>query len=69
VGVECINTMHSILVTNMCSKSPPGGNPVDGLPPVSNTAVRDIRFKLGLRFLCARTRSRSFLQMFLLSEV
>jgi hypothetical protein len=38
--------MNIVLVTNMCSTSPPGENQVDGLTPVSNTAVRDIRFKL-----------------------
>jgi hypothetical protein len=35
------------LVANMYSTSLPGGNKVDCLPPVSNTAVRDIRFEIG----------------------
>jgi hypothetical protein len=38
------------MVTNMCSTSLPGRNQVDGLLPVSNTAVRDIRFKMGTIF-------------------
>jgi hypothetical protein len=35
------------MVITMCSTSLPGGNQVDGLPPVSNTAVMDIRFEIG----------------------
>jgi hypothetical protein len=31
----------------VCSTSLPGGNQVDGLPAVSNTAVKDISFELG----------------------
>jgi hypothetical protein len=37
--------MNELLVTNICSTSPPGGNQVDGLP-VSNTGVMHIRVKL-----------------------
>jgi hypothetical protein len=32
---------------DMCSTSLPGGNQVECLPPVSNTAVRDISFESG----------------------
>jgi hypothetical protein len=35
------------MVANICSTSLPGENQVDGLPPVSNTAVRDIKFETG----------------------
>jgi hypothetical protein len=31
----------------LCSTSLPGGNQVDGLPPVSNTAARDISESIG----------------------
>jgi hypothetical protein len=46
-----------------------GGNQVDGLLPVSNTAVRDIRFKLGLRFFVCEDSFMLVEHMFLLSEV
>jgi hypothetical protein len=42
----CLISVCSFLVTNMCSTSLPGGNHVDGLPLVSNTTVRDIKFKM-----------------------
>jgi hypothetical protein len=49
------------MITNICSTSLPGENQVNGLPPVSNTAVRDIKFEIGrIFFACEHSFALDF---------